>query len=60
MEKETLKNGLHTEYFENGQLEIEENYKDGKEDGTVTWWYENGQIKSEGNYKDGECISGNC
>ena len=30
MTNETPKNGLHTYYFENGQKEVEVNYKDGK------------------------------
>ena len=42
------------EYHENGQIESEENYKDGKEDGKWTWWYKNGKIKGESNYKDGK------
>ena len=60
MKKETLKNGLHTTYHENGQKMSEGNWKDGKRDGKYTAWHENGQIKSEKNYKDGECISGDC
>ena len=40
-------------YYENGQIQEEGNYKDGKEDGKYTWYYENGQIMEEGNYKDG-------
>jgi len=41
-------------YYENGQIDYEENYKDGKLDGKLTGYYENGQIRGEGNYKDGE------
>jgi len=33
MAKETPKNGLHTEYYDKGQMKLEENYKDGKFDG---------------------------
>jgi antitoxin component YwqK of YwqJK toxin-antitoxin module len=40
-------------YFENGQKESKETFKDGKRDGLGTWWYENGQKFSEGTYKDG-------
>ena len=60
MKKEIPKNGPHTEYYENGQIEQEANYKDGKYDGKQTFWDENGQIESEAVYKDGECISGDC
>ena len=55
MTTETPKNGLHTEYFDNGQI-LEANYKDGKEDGKWTFWNENGQITVQENYKDGELI----
>ena len=41
-------------YFYNGQISVETNYKDGKEDGKVIWYYENGQIREKGNYKDGK------
>ena len=41
-------------YNENGLLEREGNYKDGKRDGKWTLWYENGQKKSEVNFIDGK------
>ena len=53
MTTKTPKNGLHTEYFENGQEKIEKNYRDGRLHGKWTEWYENGQKKKEGNYTDG-------
>ena len=40
-------------YFYNGQISVETNYKDGKEDGKVIWYYENGQIREKGNYNSG-------
>jgi len=40
-------------YYESGQIEAKEYYKD-ELDGKVTLWYEDGQIKAEGNYKDGK------
>ena len=49
-----------TDYYENGQIRFEKNYKDGKADGKWTYWHENGQIEEEGNWKDGECVSGDC
>ena len=48
------KNGVYTEYYENGQKEFERIYKDGKRDGLQTNWFENGQKKEEGTYKDGK------
>ena len=42
------KNGLSTEWYENGQKEIEGTFKDGKPDGLSTLWYENGQKRQEG------------
>jgi antitoxin component YwqK of YwqJK toxin-antitoxin module len=46
--------GLHTQWYENGQMREEETYKDGELDGLSTTWYENGQKKSERTYKDGK------
>ena len=60
MKKEIPKNGLHTEYYESGQIKGEGNYKDGKLDGKWTNWYENGEIEQEATFKDGKCISGDC
>ena len=48
------------DWYENGQIEAEENYKDGKLDGKATYWHENGKIKGKVTFKDGKCISGNC
>ena len=46
MKKETYKkNGLYIEYYDNGQKEYAENYKDGKLNGKWTSWHENGQIE---------------
>jgi len=47
MTTETLKNGLHTTYHDNGQLDTEANFKGGKKDGKQTWWDENEQKKIE-------------
>ena len=46
--------GKAVKYLENGQKELEGNYKDGKKEGIETEWYENGQKKSEGTYKNGK------
>ena len=51
------KNGIHTEFHENGKKKSEQNYKDGKLDGLHTFWFENGKKKAEQTYKDGELIS---
>ena len=45
-------------YHENGQMEVEQNFKDGKKDGKVVYWWANGRKMIERNWKDGECISG--
>ena len=42
------------EWYNNGQKESEETFKDGKRDGLGTWWYENGQKKDEFTWKDGK------
>ena len=52
--QEVPENGVHKEYYENGQLKAEMNYKDGKLDGDKKKYYENGQLKTEMTYKDGK------
>ena len=42
------------EYYENGQLWIRENYKDGQQHGLTELYYENGQLSIKGNFKNGE------
>ena len=62
MKNETPEDGLHTEYeyFDNGQIKEERNYKNGDlVDKTVfKYSYFTGHLKSEKKYKDGECVSG--
>ena len=41
-------------YYENGQIEIKANFKDGKQDGKLTSYHENGWLKQEGTFKDGK------
>ena len=43
-----------------GQISMETNYKEGKENGLNRVWYENGQLEYEGNYKDDRLISEQC
>ena len=43
---------LSKNYYENGNLQTEENYKDGKREGLIKIYYENGNLRVEGNYKD--------
>ena len=46
--------GSSVSYYENGQLEVRENYKDGKVEGLYEGYYENGQLEERGNLKDGK------
>jgi antitoxin component YwqK of YwqJK toxin-antitoxin module len=51
------RDGLYTQWYENGQKKWEGTYKDGKivEEWTFYYdYYENGQKKWEGTYKDGK------
>ena len=41
------------DYWENGQLYIDENYNNGLLHGPYKQYYENGQLEKEGSYKDG-------
>ncbi len=49
-----LFNGLGYELYQNGELWIEANYKDGRCDGVLKEWDQKGQLKLEENYKSGE------
>ena len=51
--KEEPFTGRHVIHHENGQKQVEGNYKEGMKDGHWTYWYENGQKESEGNFKEG-------
>ena len=46
--------GVVKSYYENGNLEAEGNFKDGKLEGLGKEYYENGNLKGEKNYKDGK------
>ena len=50
--------GKSFELHENGQKELEINYKNGKQDGLEVWWHDNGKKKHEYTYKDGKLVEG--
>jgi antitoxin component YwqK of YwqJK toxin-antitoxin module len=50
--KRIYNDGVHKEYYENGQISYLENYKDGKLNGLQKAWHKNGQLACEGNYID--------
>ena len=52
-----IKDGLHTEWYENGQKQLETNNRNGELDGLSTMWYENGQKKVEVTFKQGKIVS---
>jgi len=60
MTKRKRKNGLHTRYYDNGQILSKEHYKDGKLDGKWTFWYENGQKQLEANFTPYEVLPEDC
>jgi antitoxin component YwqK of YwqJK toxin-antitoxin module len=43
---EKIKDGLHTEWYENGQKKVEETYKDGKEI-SFKMWNSDGSVYKE-------------
>ena len=49
-----VKDGLYRRWYENGQVEVERNFKDGKQNGYYRRWYGNDQLKVEGIYKNGK------
>ena len=50
------KNGVVEKYFDNGQLKLRANYKDGKLNGLVETWYSNGQLELRATYKNGKLV----
>ena len=58
--KDDKLDGKWTEWDENGQIDLERNYKDGELVSETKYsYYENGQKKWEENYKDGK-LDGKC
>ncbi|MDG1775751.1 MAG: hypothetical protein P8H33_00005, partial [Crocinitomicaceae bacterium] len=47
-----LFSGIYQEYYSNGKLESEFNYKENKKEGFCKKWYSNGKQKFEGNFKN--------
>jgi len=45
------KNGLHQEFFPNGKVSSEVNYRNGLKNGAVKTYYEDGQLKTEITYR---------
>ena len=45
--------GTWLRFYENGNIQIKENYKDGEKNGLQEWYDENGQLDEKGNFKDG-------
>jgi len=52
MSANKLKNGKHTNYYEDGSKELECHYKEGRLDGEWKQWHKDGALAVEGNYKD--------
>jgi antitoxin component YwqK of YwqJK toxin-antitoxin module len=47
-------NGKHIEYYPNGQIELEEFYKNNKLNGQRLLWYPNGQLEGRQSFKNGK------
>ncbi len=52
--EESIKDGVHKEYYENGNLKKEVTYKNGKKDGVSKGYYENGELFAQHILKDGK------
>ena len=50
--KKFLKDGKLLDWFKNGQLKNETDFREGKQNGKASSWFESGQLKSEKNYID--------
>lgn len=54
--KNSKKDGVNIQYFENGSIKLKRNYKNGQLDGDFIQYHENGSVKIKGQYKDGKRI----
>ncbi len=45
-----------TEYYDNGQMKFELNFKNGEPDGLHTFWYADGEIKERVIFKKGQKV----
>jgi antitoxin component YwqK of YwqJK toxin-antitoxin module len=54
-----MRDGIWSEWYENGKKKWEETYKDGEKDGFWTEWYWNGQKSYEQTYTDGKLFVSN-
>lgn len=52
--KDGKRNGLTTEYFENGSLRYKRNYKDDEQHGLFEWYHDNGQLREKTTFKEGK------
>jgi antitoxin component YwqK of YwqJK toxin-antitoxin module len=48
-----IMDGLRKEYYPDGKLKSEINYRQAARDGMCRLYYENGQVQAAGNYRDG-------
>ena len=48
--KDGKANGKWTEWYENGQKQVEATFKNDKRNRLWTWWYQNGQKRQEDPY----------
>lgn len=55
-----IRHGSHKQWFEDGSVKIEANYKNGKENGPLLSYWENGQAKRNDFYKKGRLKEGEC
>lgn len=53
-DEETPYTGILYSQYPNGQIHVENTYKNGKLDGTSKWWWKNGQLMREIPFKNGE------
>ena len=48
------KNGLWVQWYENGQKQMQGEYRNDLQVGKFSWWYANGQIALDGSYDNGK------
>ena len=56
IKKENIKDGLVEKFYDNGQLLLRENYKNGKLNGLWEYFDESGKSRGNENYKAGKLV----
>jgi len=58
--KKSELHGRETRWFENGQIQAQEDYTNGKRDGALITYYSNGSVRRREEHQDNKLVKGEC